>query len=91
MSNKITRKELESLEDKYKLIHHSQEREKDSIIDYYDLWEYPLARWEIEYKHKTNEITGCLYMFKKSIEVKFEGRLFELNDIKFIMDRCLQA
>ena len=91
MRNKITRKELESLGDKYKLIHHSQEIEKDGIVDYYNLWEYPLARWEIEYKHKTNEIIGCLYVFKKNIEVKYEGRLIDLNDIKFIMDRCLPA
>ena len=86
--SKITREELESLEGKYKLVHHSQEVNKSVITDYYDLWEFPKVRLEIEYQRfKT---IGCIYSFEKTgIEIKFEGRIESLEDIKFLINRCL--
>lgn len=86
--NKITKTELESLEDKYKLVHHSQEINKNVITDYYDFWEFPKVRLEIEYQK--SKVLACIYSFEKTgIEVKFEGRVESVEDIQFIINRCL--
>ena len=85
---KITREQLESLESKYKLVHQSEELNKGFTTDYYDLWEFPGYRLEVDtYKNKT---LCCLYQINKnSIDIKYEGKLEELNDIVFIINKCI--
>ncbi len=80
----ITRKQLETLG----LIHHSQEIDKTTVTDYYDIWEHPKVRLEVEYqKEKT---IGVLYSFGKvGIDILFEGRLESIEDVEFILNRCL--